>query len=139
MKSPPLMAIGLAGTAAGIATLFFATHPLTAIAASVMMGATLGIHSGAVQPLWARYFGRLHLGKIRGMLTTMCIALSSLGPLIAGTVRDFSGSFDIAMWIFVAIPLPLAILSWFAVAPVASKSITGTSQANSTVPATTPC
>ncbi len=137
MKSPPLMAIGLAGTAAGVVTLFFATHPLTAIAASVIMGSTLGIHSGAVQPLWARYFGRLHLGKIRGMLTTMCIALSSLGPLIAGTVRDFSGNFDIAMWIFVAIPLPLAILSWFAVAPCASNSMATNSPSNS--PATTPC
>jgi len=121
MKSPRLMAIGLAGTTAGVLLLFVATDPLTAIASSVIMGSTLGIHSGAVQPLWARYFGRLHLGKIRGMLTTMCIALSSLGPLIAGTVRDFSGSFDIAMWIFIAIPLPLAILSWFAVAPVADR------------------
>ncbi|HBJ34675.1 MAG TPA: hypothetical protein DDZ51_07920 [Planctomycetaceae bacterium] len=139
MKSPPLMAIGLAGTALGIVTLFFATHPLTAIAASVMMGATLGIHSGAVQPLWARYFGRLHLGKIRGMLTTMCIALSSLGPLIAGTVRDFTGNFDIAMWIFVAIPLPLAILSWFAIAPVLGDPVAGDPKANSPLPATTPC
>ena len=134
MKSPPLMAIGLAGTTVGVLTLFFATHPLTAIASSVIMGSTLGIHSGAVQPLWARYFGRLHLGKIRGMLTTMCIALSSLGPLIAGTVRDFSGSFDVAMWIFIAIPLPLAILSWFAVAPVAVKS-----QTSSPAMADAPC
>lgn len=139
MKSPPLMAIGLAGTTVGVVTLFFATHPLAAIASSVIMGSTLGIHSGAVQPLWARYFGRLHLGKIRGMLTTMCIALSSLGPLIAGTVRDFSGNFDIAMWIFVAIPLPLAILSWFAVAPGGGNSVAGRSQTSPPVPTTTPC
>jgi OFA family oxalate/formate antiporter-like MFS transporter len=117
MKSPPLLAIGLAGTAMGVVMLYFATTPLGAIASSIVMGSTLGIHSGAVQPLWARYFGRMHLGKIRGLLTTLCIALSSLGPLIAGTVRDFSGNFDLAMWIFIAIPLPLAILSWFAVPP----------------------
>lgn len=138
MKSPPLMAIGLGGTAVGVVMLFFANDPLTAIMASVIMGSTLGIHSGAVQPLWARYFGRLHLGKIRGMLTTMCIALSSLGPLIAGTVRDFSGSFDIAMWIFIAIPLPLAVLSWFAIAPLASDSVSDDSQPNSSLPAATP-
>jgi len=117
MKSPPLLAIGLAGTSAGVTLLHFAGNPLIAIASSVIMGATLGIHSGAIQPLWARYFGRVHLGKIRGMLTTLCIALSSLGPLIAGTVRDVSGNFDLAMWIFIAIPIPLAILSWFAVPP----------------------
>lgn len=117
MKSPPLLAIGLSGTAMGVLMLYFATTPLAAIASSIVLGSTLGLHSGAVQPLWARYFGRLHLGKIRGLLTTLCIALSSLGPLIAGTVRDFSGNFDLAMWIFVAIPLPLAILSWFAAPP----------------------
>jgi OFA family oxalate/formate antiporter-like MFS transporter len=44
MKSPPLMAIGLGGTAVGVVMLFFANDPLTAIMASVIMGSTLGIH-----------------------------------------------------------------------------------------------
>lgn len=117
MKSPPLLALGLAGCAAGMAMLAFANSAIMAIAALLVLGATLGLHSGAVQPLWARYFGRRHLGKIRGMLTTLNIAFSSVGPLIAGSVRDLSGSFDIALWLFIAIPCPLAILSWFATAP----------------------
>ena len=48
---------------------------------------------------------------------TMNIALSSIGPLIAGTVRDLQGDFDLALWVFIALPLPLALLSCFAAAP----------------------
>lgn len=117
MRPQPMLATGLAGLSVGVALLYVATDPLWAIAAGLVMGATLGIYSGAVQPLWARYFGRQHLGKIRGVLMTMNIALSSIGPLIAGTVRDLQGDFDLALWVFIALPLPLALLSCFAAAP----------------------
>ncbi len=116
-RPQPMLTIGLAGLSVGVAMLYIASDPLWAIASGLMMGATLGIYSGAVQPLWARYFGRQHLGKIRGVLMTMNIALSSVGPLIAGTVRDLQGDFDWALWVFIALPLPLAFLSCFAAAP----------------------
>ncbi len=117
MRAQPMLATGLAGLSLGVAMLHVARDPLWAIASGLMMGATLGIYSGAVQPLWARYFGRRHLGKIRGVLMTMNIALSSIGPLIAGTARDLQGDFDLALWVFIALPLPLALLSCFATAP----------------------
>ena len=117
VRPQPMLATGLAGLSVGVAMLYVARDPLWAIAAGLMMGATLGTYSGAVQPLWARYFGRQHLGKIRGVLMTMNIALSSIGPLIAGTVRDLQGNFDVALWVFIALPLPLALLSCFATAP----------------------
>lgn len=116
-RAPPLMACGLFGLAAGVALLHQATVAWLAVAAGLLMGAGLGIHAGAVQPLWARYFGRCHLGKIRGVLTTMNIAMSSIGPLVAGLVRDWQGNFNAAMWVFILLPLPLAVMSWFAAPP----------------------
>jgi MFS transporter, OFA family, oxalate/formate antiporter len=117
MRAQPLLAIGLAGLSLGVGILYLASDPLWAIASGLVMGMTLGIFSGAIQPLWARYFGRQHLGKIRGVLMTMNIALSSVGPLIAGTARDLQGDFDLAMWMFIVLPIPLALMSCFASPP----------------------
>jgi len=119
-SAPPLMACGLLTLAAGVTVLHLATQPALAIAAGGILGGSLGIHSGASQPLWARYFGRRHLGKIRGFLMTMNIGLSSIGPLVAGLAHDQQGNFDSAMWLFIALPLPLALLSCFATPPCRS-------------------
>lgn len=115
--APPLMTCGLLGLVQGVWLLHSARYPATAILAGIVLGAGLGIHSGAAQPLWARYFGRRHLGKIRGFLMTMNIGLASVGPLVAGLAHDRQGNFDSAMWVFIVVPVPLAILSWFAVPP----------------------
>lgn len=117
LPAPPLLTLGLIGLSLGLSLLQAADHRTWATLASLLLGASLGFYSGAVQPLWARYYGRHHLGKIRGVLTTMNIALSGVGPLVAGMVRDSQGSFDMAMWLFISLPLPLAALSWFAKPP----------------------
>jgi cyanate permease len=51
---------------------------------------------------------------------TMNIGLSSIGPLVAGLAHDQQGNFDSAMWLFIALPLPLALLSCFATPPCRS-------------------
>jgi len=67
--------------------------------------------------LWARYFGRRHLGKIRGVLMTINIGSSSLGPLFAGLTRDWQGNFDMALIVFTLAPLPIALLSLLVASP----------------------
>ncbi len=133
VRAQPLLVIGLTGLSIGVAMLYSASTPFWAIAAGLTMGGTLGIHSGAAHPLWARYFGRQHLGSIRGVLMTMNIGISSIGPLIAGGVRDWQGNFDAAMWVFIAVPLPLALLSCFAAPPPAP--VLPTQEASAVVPA----
>jgi MFS transporter, OFA family, oxalate/formate antiporter len=83
----------------------------------VLMGVSQGLYFGASHPLWARYFGRLHLDKIRGALMTINVAASSIGPLFAGLTRDAVGTFDPALLAFAVLPWPLAIASLWAVPP----------------------
>ncbi|MCG8450615.1 MAG: MFS transporter [Pirellulales bacterium] len=63
-------------------------------------GCAQGLKTIVVGTVWPRYFGRLHLGKIRGTSLTAAIAGSSLGPLIMGVSTDFWGGFTPSLWIF---------------------------------------
>ena len=67
--------------------------------------------------MFARYFGRKHLGKLRGGVLTAQVAGSSLGPFITGVIFDLTGSYQISLWIFVGLLLPAAISSFWAVKP----------------------
>lgn len=122
VRAPFLLCIGLAGLAASILLLFGATTLWKSQLCGIALGASQGIYFGAAQPLWARYFGRRHLGKIRGVLMTIIVATSSLGPLFAGLLRDWRGDFDLALIAFAVAPLPLAILSLFVTQPVVVSS-----------------
>ncbi len=112
-----LLALGLVGMSTGIFTIRGTNSAATATIAAALLGVSQGLFFGASQPLWARYFGRLHLGKIRGILATGNVASSSLGPLIAGLIHDGVGSFAPALLLFGLLPLPLALLSLWATAP----------------------
>ena len=90
-----LLALGLAGMGIGVFLVQGTTSPTIATIATGVLGASQGIFFGASQPLWARYFGRRHLGKIRGVLATINVASSSLGPLIAGLTHDATGNFGL--------------------------------------------
>src|SRR5690606_3378384 len=114
--APPLLGLGLAGLGAGVG-LLYASHSLAvAVWAGVVLGASQGIFFGTSQPLWPRYFGRRHLGKIRGFLMTLAVGSSSLGPLLAGVTRDALGNFDFALVVFALAPLVMAAMA-LAVAP----------------------
>lgn len=112
-----LLMAGLLGLSLAMTALNTASSPATALLAGAAMGTAQGLYSGAAQPLWARFFGRLHLGKIRGTLMTINVASSSLGPVVAGVTRDLTGNFGIALTVFAIVPLPFAVAAWFVTAP----------------------
>ena len=48
--------------------------------------------------LWAEYFGRPHLGSIRGAVMPIMLLVGGTGPPLAGDVLDFTGSYTPA-WV----------------------------------------
>ena len=48
--------------------------------------------------MWADYFGRRHLGSIRGIVTPITLIIGGIGAPLAGYVRDASGSYDSIWW-----------------------------------------
>jgi MFS family permease len=107
----------MASLAGGVAVLVFSTTPLIAHIYAVITGISTGLISLVGGTMLPRYFGRKHLGKLRGWVLTAQVAGSSLGPFITGLIYDLTGSFQISLWIFVVILIPAALVSLLATQP----------------------
>jgi MFS family permease len=112
-----LMFFMMATLAGGVALLAWANTTVLAHSYAVVVGISTGLISLVGGTLFPRYFGREHLGKIRGSILTAQVAGSSLGPFITGVLFDISGSFQISLWIFVAMLIPAALISLKATQP----------------------
>lgn len=117
VRAPRLLCVGLGGLAAAVMVLLSASSATGALVAGAMLGAAQGLFFGTAQPLWARYFGRRHLGKIRGVLMTINVGSSSTGVLLAGLTRDWLGNFGPVLVALAILPLPVACLSLLATPP----------------------
>lgn len=100
-----LSAVGFIITAVSMVGLLgAATSGSTWLVAVVM--AVYGFGIGGTVPLqetvWASYFGRKHLGKIRSVAMPFSIIFSAGGPLLAGALYDRSGTYEAAFAIFSA-------------------------------------
>ena len=69
----------------GIACVAFASgRGETLIAAYGLFGLGQGLMSLVSTTVWARFYGRVHLGRIRGIALTAGISASATGPLVMG-------------------------------------------------------
>lgn len=55
--------------------------------------------------MWARYFGREHLGSIQGVGQTIGVVGASVGPIPLGIAEDFLGGFDAALNLLALMPI----------------------------------
>ena len=60
----------------------------------VVAGSGKGLFSAVSATIWVQYYRRTHLGEIRGGLTTVGVAASSVGPFVMGARHDFFGGYD---------------------------------------------
>lgn len=83
----------------------------------VIMGASSGIEQAVSGVIWAKYFGRLHLGSITGVVSSVLVAASALGPMPMGVARDLMGNYTTVLQLFAIIPLTLAVVSLLYIKP----------------------
>ena len=112
-----LMAISLGMIVVAMGVLRWGSGLRMVPVAAVTMGAAQGLLFASLGPLWVRYFGRAHLGKIRGSLTTLMVAATSVGPFIMGLAYDYFGDYDGVLMLFMIMPIPLAVLALTVKAP----------------------
>ena len=55
--------------------------------------------------IWAKYFGRVHIGAVRGVGAPFTVALGAVGPVLAGLYFDAIGSYTGAFVAFVGVYL----------------------------------
>ncbi len=89
---------------------------MTTASAGQMTAAMLlfgfGIATGMVvqNAIWPTYFGRAHLGAIRGSALPVTLAFSALGAPVAGLTRDYAGGYYAAWWTAIALFIAAAAL-----------------------------
>jgi len=103
VQLPSLLSAALAILAIGLAAL-----PHVTTVAHVMLWATaMGLGGGLVMVLffsvWARVYGRRHLGRIQGLGQAMTVLASALGPLLLAWWIDRTGSYAAMFRILAAV------------------------------------
>ena len=112
-----VIAAMLVGQAAAAATCIVVTSDWT-WAYGAVLGATMGANGAVSGAVYAKYFGRKHLGAIKGFASTMTVAGSALGPLVLALGNDLMGGYGVVLAVVAAIPLAQAVVSVFAKPPI---------------------
>jgi cyanate permease len=73
----------------------------------------MGGTSILAEMIWANYFGRISLGKIRGMGSLLTHAFSAGGPPFFGFLFDATQSYFLSFSIFIGLLFASAFLSLF--------------------------
>ncbi|MBA4181403.1 MAG: hypothetical protein C0506_12500 [Anaerolinea sp.] len=94
-----LSAFGFVVAAIGVLAILAAARSgaeLPMVLAMALWGLGIGGAIPLQETVWANYFGRQNLGKIRAVAMPFSIIFGAGGPLLAGALYDSSGSYTIA-------------------------------------------
>lgn len=97
-------------TAVGIVLYLNISNVPTAYIAAVIYGMGQSGMSTLQSVVWANYYGRTFLGSIRGIVTPFQLLSNVGGPVFAGLIFDFTGTYHIAFLVFLGFALAAASL-----------------------------
>jgi MFS family permease len=98
-----LMTVHAVAAAAGVAFLIVAVDSeVTLFIWAVYQGLVLGSFFSLHTLLSTEYFGRPHIGAIRGVMMPPSSVSRAAGPLMLGALRDWRGSYDLAFVVVLA-------------------------------------
>lgn len=78
---------------------------------AALQGLVSGVFRVMDSTVWAKYFGRLHLGAIRGATMIGVIGATSLGPYALGLSMDHWGSYAPVISGLLVVPLTIAVVA----------------------------
>ncbi len=81
-------------------------------ASMVTFGAGIGGVMLLQSYIWPNYYGRKHLGAIRGTVMPATLLFASIGPPLAGYIFDATGTYNVVWWVGIClIILAAAVLA----------------------------
>jgi MFS family permease len=99
------LALGQVFLISAMVWLTFVSSTETAIVFGFLRGLTTGTWILASEVAWPAYFGRKHLGSLVGMSFGVSFIGVAIGPLPFGLIFDATGSYDIAIWALLVLPV----------------------------------
>ena len=112
-----MMAISAAWVCGGVFGIGFSQQLGWGIFYGFVFGAGVGGLHTLLRLAWADYYGRLHLGSIRGLTLPAQIAGQAIGPVVSGVMFDASGGYRAPFVIFGTAVALSALLVLTAVPP----------------------
>lgn len=108
-RSRLLLAITLFLLAATMVMVQVMSTPLQALLYGVLNGLVSGAFRVIDAVVWAKYFGRLYLGSIRGTVMIGVVGGTALGPYPLGLSLDYLGSYTPALTALLLLPVGLGL------------------------------
>ncbi len=97
--------------------IFLITSTWQAFTYGAILGLSQGFSMNVVAVIWPNYYGRQHLGSIRGVSMAATVAFAALGPLPFGVVYDITGDYSLAILVLLALPVASAVTALLALPP----------------------
>ena len=97
--------------------IFILSEPWQALVYGGMLGLGGGFSMTTNAVIWPNYYGRRHLGSIRGIVSTCMVGFAALGPLPFGLLFDLTDSYATAILVFLAMPTACAAAALLARPP----------------------
>jgi MFS family permease len=108
-----LLAAAMLGLAAALAAFPLVTELWQVYAYAAAMGVVGGMITVLFFAVWARAFGKAHLGQIQGAAQMMTVVASAFGPLLLGAGKDHWGSYVPLFYTFAPVVAVLGVVAWF--------------------------
>jgi MFS transporter, OFA family, oxalate/formate antiporter len=120
---------GLCVAAGAMGTALSSTLAWGILSAGVIGSGVGGLHL-LLRLAWADYYGRQHLGTIRGITLPLQIGGQAIGPITAGFVFDASGSYHVVFLFFAGVVALGSMLVLTAVPPGSTEMPTARDAGN---------
>ena len=101
---------------------FLITSSWQAFTYGAILGLSMGFIMNVAAVIWPNYYGRLHLGSIRGVSMANMIVFAALGPLPFGLIYDTTGDYSLAILVLLALPVLCAVAAFLALPPKKRRS-----------------
>ena len=114
-RVPPrfLLSVAMGGMTAA---LLMATHVSgrpTLLLYGALLGLTQGMNGALSASVFAYYFGRKHIGSIKGFVTTMTVAGTAFGPFLFALGFERAGGYAPVLLLSAAVPVVIGVGALF--------------------------
>ena len=106
-----LGALGFSFLAIASVMTIYAADDVTMFSSMAIFGLGIGGMMFLQNFIWADYFGREHVGAIRGFAMPINLILGAAGAPIAGYVYDETGTYDMVWWVGVGLMVCSVLLA----------------------------
>ncbi len=112
LLSAAMLLLALAGV-----TVLVMPFPIIAVFYATLLGLHGSILRSTGMVVWINYYGREHQGAIRGIAMAVMIFAAAAGPLPLALSIDWFRTYDMALYVFIAVPVVAAAIVWTARPP----------------------